>query len=90
LPTRAQPPHPRINSCHEAMHRAVIETNPLHSASNLKTMRKTAWIWFVGCAAWFVDGVAQLRLNALAHAQLAFLIAMVFLIAGLFYRSQKT
>jgi hypothetical protein len=53
-------------------------------------MRKTAWIWFVGCAAWFVDGVAHLRLNALAHAQLAFLIAMLFLVAGLFYRSQKT
>ena len=48
-------------------------------------MRKTAWIWFVGCAAWTVDGVANLRLHALPHAQLAFMVAMVFLAAGLFW-----
>jgi hypothetical protein len=52
-------------------------------------MRKTAWIWFVGCAAWLVDGVAQLRLNAIPHAQLAFMIATVFFGAGLFYRQQR-
>ena len=52
-------------------------------------MRKTAWIWFVGCAAWFVDGVANLRLHALPHAQLAFMVSMVFFVAGLFYRQQS-
>jgi hypothetical protein len=53
-------------------------------------MRKTAWIWFAGCAAWVIDGVAQLRLRALAHAELAFMLALLFLFAGLFYRNQKT
>jgi hypothetical protein len=52
-------------------------------------MRRTAWIWFVGCAAWFVDGVAQMRLHALPHAQLAFMVAMVFFAAGLYYRQQR-
>ena len=58
--------------------------------SNLKTMRKTAWIWFVGCAVWFGDGVAQLRVHAQAHAELAFMLALLFLVAGVFYRGQKT
>jgi hypothetical protein len=53
-------------------------------------MRKTAWIWFVGCVAWLVDGVANLRLHALPHAQLAFILAALFFVAGLFYRQQKT
>jgi hypothetical protein len=53
-------------------------------------MRNTAWIWFVGCVAWLADGVIHLRLHALQHAQLAFMVALVFLVAGLFYRNQKT
>ncbi|HEX9201952.1 MAG TPA: hypothetical protein VF865_20520 [Acidobacteriaceae bacterium] len=52
-------------------------------------MRNAAWIWFVGCAAWLVDGVIQLRLHALPHAELAFMVALVFLAAGFFYRKQK-
>jgi hypothetical protein len=52
-------------------------------------MRKTAWIWFVGCAVWIVDGVLQVHFHARAHAQLAFMVAIVFLAAGLFYRNQK-
>ena len=52
-------------------------------------MRKTAWIWFVGCAAWIMDGVVQLRVRAILHAQLAFMVALLFLAAGLFYRQQK-
>ena len=43
-------------------------------------MRKTAWIWFVGCAAWFVDGVFWLRLRAMPHAELAFMLALLFLV----------
>ena len=52
-------------------------------------MRKTVWIWFVGCAAWIMDGVVQLHVHALLHARLAFTVAMLFLVAGLFYRNQK-
>ena len=51
-------------------------------------MRKTAWIWFVGCVAWFVDSVFWLHLRAVAHAELAFMLALLFLAAGLFYRRQ--
>jgi hypothetical protein len=52
-------------------------------------MRNFAWIWFVGFAAWVVDGVISLRLHSMQHAQLAFLVAMVFLAAGLFYRREQ-
>jgi hypothetical protein len=55
-----------------------------------RRLRKTAWIWFVGCAAWFVDGVFWAHLRSEAHAKLAFMLAMLFLVAGLFYRNQKT
>jgi hypothetical protein len=53
-------------------------------------MRKTAWIWFAGCVAWSLDGAFWLRLHATAHAKLAFMLALLFLAAGLFYRNQKT
>jgi hypothetical protein len=53
-------------------------------------MRKTAWIWFVGCAAWLIDGVISVRLRSVPHAQLAFMVALVFFAAGMFYRNQKT
>ena len=52
-------------------------------------MRRTAWIWFVGCAAWTMDGIVQIHVHAVLHAQLAFTVAMLFLAAGLFYRQQK-
>jgi len=55
----------------------------------IKAMRNAAWIWFVGCAAWVCDAVLQLRLHALAHAELAAMVALVFLAAGFFYRQQK-
>jgi hypothetical protein len=60
-----------------------------HFCVILKAMRKTAWIWFVGCAVWIVDGMVQLHVHALLHARLAFTVAMLFLAAGLFYRQQK-
>jgi hypothetical protein len=53
-------------------------------------MQKSAWIWFVGCAAWIVDGILQIRVHALPHAKLAFMVALVFLAAGFFYRGQRT
>ncbi len=52
-------------------------------------MRWTRWIWFAGCAAWLADGAVNLHVHALAHAQLALMVALVFLAAGLLVRSQK-
>lgn len=52
-------------------------------------MRWVAWIWFAGFAVWVVDGAISLKLHSMQHAQLAFLVAMVFLAAGLFYHRQK-
>ena len=52
-------------------------------------MRNVAWIWFVGCAAWIVDGAISLRYRNFPHAELAFAVAMVFLAAGLLYRQQR-
>jgi len=52
-------------------------------------MRWTAWIWFAGCVAWLADGAVSLHLHAQAHAQLALMVALVFLAAGLFTRSQR-
>ena len=50
-------------------------------------IRRTAWIWFLGCAVWVGDGLIQLHYHALARAKLAFMVAIVFLAAGLFYRN---
>ena len=52
-------------------------------------MRNAVWIWFAGFVAWTVDGFISLRLHSMQHAQLAFLVAMVFFAAGLFYRRQQ-
>ena len=52
-------------------------------------MRRSAWIWFVGCAAWLVDSIVSFRFHAVPRARLAFMVALVFLAAGLFYRNQK-
>jgi hypothetical protein len=51
-------------------------------------LRKTAWIWFVGFAAWLFDGLLSLRLHNILHARLALMVAIVFLTAGFFYRRQ--
>jgi hypothetical protein len=51
-------------------------------------MRRTAWIWFLGFAAWLVDAMVSIHVNNWLHARLAFMVAIVFLAAGLFYRRQ--
>ena len=51
-------------------------------------MRKTAWIWLAGTIAWSADGLVSLRLHSNQHAELAFLLALLFLVAWLFYRVQ--
>jgi hypothetical protein len=52
-------------------------------------MRRTAWIWFAGFTAWVFDGIVSLRLHSPMHARLAFLVAIVFFTAGMFYRRQE-
>ncbi len=52
-------------------------------------MRNTAWLWLAGFLAWVVDGIVSLRLHSPMHAQLAFMVALVFLVAYLFYRKPK-
>ena len=55
----------------------------------MEEMRWTAWIWFVGAVAWLIDGLVSMRLRSGPHAQLAFMVALVFLGAGFFYRKQR-
>ena len=47
-------------------------------------MKNSAWIWFLGCAAWLVDGFVSVRYHAWQHAQLAFSVAMLFFVAAMF------
>jgi hypothetical protein len=51
-------------------------------------MRKTAWIWLVGCCAWTLDAAVSLSVHSPQHAYLAFTLAILFGVAWLFYRSQ--
>jgi hypothetical protein len=51
-------------------------------------MRKTAWIWLVGCIAWTLDAAVNISVHSPAHAELAFVMALLFGVAWLFYRSQ--
>jgi NADH:ubiquinone oxidoreductase subunit 6 (subunit J) len=51
-------------------------------------MRKTAWIWFAGFAAWLIDGLVSIHYRDWLHARLALTVAMLFFVAGLFYRRQ--
>jgi hypothetical protein len=55
-------------------------------------MRKTTWItwiWFVGFAVWTVAGAIHLHYRARADAKLDLMLALLFLVAGLFYRRQQ-
>lgn len=52
-------------------------------------MRKTAWIWFAGFIAWLIDGFVSVHYGNWLHARLAFIVAMLFLVAALFYRKQQ-
>jgi hypothetical protein len=60
------------------------------SPSGRNGLRNSAWIWFVGCVVWIGDGLVQLHYHSLPRAKLAFMVALMFLAAGLYYRSQKT
>ncbi len=52
-------------------------------------LRRTAWIWAVGCVAWAADGLVCLRYPDKRHAELAFVLAAAFGLAFLFYREQR-
>jgi hypothetical protein len=52
-------------------------------------MRRTAWIWLVGCIAWAADGLINVVKNEPPHAVLAFLMSLLFGIAWLFYRGMR-
>ncbi|HZQ42126.1 MAG TPA: hypothetical protein VFA99_02685 [Acidobacteriaceae bacterium] len=51
-------------------------------------MRKTAWIWLAGCIAWTFDAAVSIVLHSATHAALAIVLALLFGVAWLFYRSQ--
>jgi hypothetical protein len=38
---------------------------------------------------WVFSGLVALHLHSWQHAQLSFLVAMVFFVAGIFYRRQE-
>ena len=52
-------------------------------------MRRLGWVWFVGCAVWIIDGLLSVHYRSWPHAELAFLLALVFFAAGLLYQRQK-
>jgi hypothetical protein len=72
------------------MAESVIHNRPHPGYDLLRQMfmRKTAWIWLVGCCAWTLDAAVSLSVHSAAHAELAIVLAMLFGIAWLFYRSQ--
>ena len=51
-------------------------------------MRRATWIWAVGSAAWTFDGIVNLRYHSWPHAELAFMVALMFAIAWAFYSRQ--
>jgi hypothetical protein len=52
-------------------------------------MRRTAWIWAVGSAVWTFDGIVNLYYRSWPHAELAFMVALMFGIAWAYYRQQQ-
>ncbi len=61
---------------------ALIE---LHPEANFH-----AWIWAVGSAAWTFDAIVNLYYRNRPHAELSFLVAVMFAIAWAFYSRQPT
>ena len=55
----------------------------------MRWMAKFSWIWLAGCIAWTIDGLVCLRYPSKQHAELAFVMAVLFGIAYAFYRNQR-
>jgi hypothetical protein len=55
-------------------------------------MRQSAWkswIWAVGCVVWMIDGLVNLRFPNKQHAELAFVMAVLFGAIWALYRGQR-
>jgi hypothetical protein len=52
-------------------------------------MSRFAWIWAAGAVVWTADGLISLSLHNRLHAELAFVMAAMFLVAWLFYRGRQ-
>ncbi len=48
-------------------------------------MRRTAWIWAIGSAAWTFDAIVNLHYHNRPHAELALMVAIMFAIAWAYY-----
>jgi hypothetical protein len=53
-------------------------------------MRRTSWIWAVGSAAWTFDAIVNFYYRNRPHAELSFMVAVMFAIAWAFYSRQQT
>jgi hypothetical protein len=49
--------------------------------------RRTSWIWAAGCAAWLFYGAVCMRYPNKQKAELGFLLAILYGIAWLFFRT---
>jgi len=72
---------------HYTLHRARPRST---SCVQGEMMRRTAWIWAVGSAAWTFDAIVNLYYRNRPHAELAFMVAVMFAIAWAFYSRQQT
>ena len=72
----------------KASKRRLLRHGGKPTLESVTMLRKTAWIWFVGFAAWLADALISLRYHNLLHARIALVVAVVFFTAGLFYRRQ--
>ena len=52
-------------------------------------MRRLTWVWLAGCFAWLFDFAVNAFYHNVQHAELAFLMAVLFAIAYAFYRTQN-
>ena len=73
------------------MHYTLDRPSP-RAASRVQgeMMRRTAWIWAVGSAAWTFDAIVNLYYRNRPHAELSFMVAVMFAIAWAFYSRQQT
>ncbi len=53
-------------------------------------MRRTSWIWAVGSATWTFDAIVNFYYRNRPHAELSFMVAVMFGIAWAFYSRQQT
>ena len=51
-------------------------------------MRRHAWVWLAGCIAWTIDFLVNALHRNMPHAELAFILAVLFGIAYAFYITQ--